>query len=132
MTTNDRMFCAAIGKHIEGINFARLPTSAPRMQIKIHLAGAYFVIDDCNPITNAEVDAVVGSAITSVTVEINDDEARHWLPARLTIVNGKGALYLVTHAPIFYMDEDTRVFNRFPVPARLEDDRHGFHNPFGG
>jgi hypothetical protein len=129
---NDNSFRSAVGRRVECINFTCLGTAEPRMRIEIALAGARFVIDDCNPITSSEADAVIGRAITRVTVEINDDKDRYWLPARLSIAVDEHTLDLVAHSPIFYLDEDTQMFVRFPVPADLKDDRRGFHNPFGG
>jgi hypothetical protein len=133
MTKLDHMFRSAIGRRIERVNFARnLWLTKPRMEVSIIVERGHFVISDCSPITNAEADAIRGRAIESIIVEINDDEKAHWLPARLSITVGGGdTIELTAHVPIYYMDEDTRMFERFPVPINFMDDRSGFHNPFG-
>jgi hypothetical protein len=126
------VFQDAIGQRVKFINFARLPTAEPRMEISISAVRGYFVISDCSPITNAEADAIRGSTIERLVVEINDDVEKHNLPACLSItVEGGASLELTVYAPIYYMNRDTQMFERFPVPMHLRDDQTGYGNPFG-
>lgn len=133
MTKVDSVFQNAIGQRVKFINFARLSATEPWMHAEIILERGFFAIEHGSSITNVEADTIRGRAIEAVTVEINDDVDKHNLPARLSItVEGGASLELTVYAPIYYMNRDTRMFERFPVPMHLRDDRSGFGNPFGG
>lgn len=124
----DNVFRAAVGRRVTAVNLHTELTSPQTMEVTIYLSDrAVFRLETCDPITNEICDTIKGCKIDKVAVEIGDEKS-HWLPARLLLQLGDVALDIVTHAPIYFMDEKTGLFERFPVPMRLKDDRYGYHN----